>query len=83
MEFYDVVGNLGVACIVIAYFLNLSGKLTIRDVSYSVINLIGAVLITYSLMFSFNLSSFVIEMFWIAISLYGIVNWFRNRKSAS
>ena len=69
----DFIGNIGVALIIGAYFALLSGKLASESKSYSLINLAGAALILVSLLYSFNLSSFVIELFWIAISLYGVI----------
>jgi hypothetical protein len=43
--------------------------------------LVGALLILISLLYNFNLASAIIEVFWILISLWGIVNWFRSRSS--
>ena len=50
------------------------------QLAYSVINLLGALLIVVSLYFQFNLASFVIEIFWILISIIGIVRYFRKRS---
>lgn len=77
---HDLVGNLGVALIVFAYLGLQIGRLDGRTVSYSLINGIGATLILVSLRFNFNLSSFVIEIFWLAISLVGMVLALRNRN---
>ncbi len=70
---YDFVGTLGVILILVAYFLLQTERLSGQSVGYSVVNLVGSLLITVSLIYDFNLSSFIIEMAWIAISLYGIV----------
>jgi hypothetical protein len=69
----DFVGNIGVALIVLAYLGLQLGRIDGRSLSYSLANAIGAVLILVSLWFNFNLSSFIIEIFWLAISLVGIV----------
>jgi hypothetical protein len=37
--------------------------------------LVGALLILISLLYNFNLASAIIEVFWILISLWGIVNF--------
>ena len=68
----DFVGNIGVALIVLAYLGLQLGRVDGRALSYSLANAIGAVLILVSLWFNFNLSSFIIEIFWLAISLVGI-----------
>ena len=77
---YDFVGTLGVTLILVAYFLLQTERLSGQSVGYSVVNLVGSLLITVSLIYDFNLSSFIIEMAWIAISLYGIV---RARRGAA
>lgn len=48
--------------------------------TYSVLNALGALLILISLVYNFNAPSFVIECFWLAISLTGIgMNlWWRS-----
>lgn len=70
---HDFVGNLGVACILGTYFALQAGRLKHDDVRYSVINGLGAMLIMVSLYFDFNLSSFIIECFWLLISGYGLL----------
>jgi len=77
---YDFVGNLGVAAIIISYLAIQLDWMSARGLAYSWINLIGAILILISLLYSFNLSSFIIEIFWIGISLIGIVRGFLQRR---
>ena len=69
---YDLAGNVGVALMVIAYLLLQVGKLRINDLSYSLTNAIGAALVLLSLLYSFNLSAFLVEAFWLLISLFGL-----------
>ncbi len=71
-SWHDFVGNLGVFLILLSYFLLQLDKIDPKSLGYSVLNAVGAVLICFSLYFDFNLSSFVIEIFWLAISLFGI-----------
>jgi len=47
-----------------------------------VLNAVGAALIAVSLLVDFNLSAFLIEVFWVAISLIGIQRWWRARHPA-
>lgn len=72
MAWYDVVGLLGVGAILAAYALLQAGRLGIRDLSYSALNAVGAALVLVSLWFDYNLPAVVIELFWLAISFYGI-----------
>ncbi len=69
---YNTLGIIGVGLIVLAYFLIQTGKITSTDISYPLLNLIGATLHLVSLYRFYNLPSVVIEIFWIAISVYGI-----------
>jgi hypothetical protein len=66
-------GFLGAALIIIAYFANQKGWLASTDWRFPSINLVGAILIFASLFVQWNLPSAVIEAFWIAISLYGLL----------
>ncbi|MBT8046864.1 MAG: hypothetical protein HKN57_00210 [Xanthomonadales bacterium] len=70
--FYDAVGNVGVVLIIGSYFLIQIGKMSARDLPYTVINLLGAACILYSLYFEFNMSAFLVELFWLLISLVGL-----------
>lgn len=77
---HDFAGNVGVALILSAYLLLQIGKLRSTDLSYSLMNGAGASLVIVSLVFDFNLSAFVIEAFWVMISLIGIIRYFTVKK---
>lgn len=79
---YDLVGTVGVAMILVAYFLLQTERIDGQSMGYSVINLLGSVFIAISLLFDFNLSSMIIEIAWIAISLYGIVRARKGKDAA-
>jgi len=72
---YDLAGNVGVVMMVFAYLLLQMGKLRINDLSYSLTNAIGAALVLISLLYSFNLSAFLVESFWLLISLFGLIKY--------
>jgi len=77
---YDFVGNVGVFLLLAAYLLLQLNKITSNQISYSLMNAIGAALILVSLIFEFNLSAFAIEFFWLLISMVGIVDYLRTKK---
>ena len=77
----DGIGVLGAALIVVAYLLLQIGRIASNSLSYSLANSLGALAIIFSLLFAFNLSAFVIEAFWLAISLFGIYRAIRQRES--
>jgi len=73
-------GVVGMACVVFAYFAVERDWFNNKEVKFYVINLIGAVLLLISLLINFNLGSFVIEIFWIAISIFGIINNYKVKS---
>ncbi|HEU4432942.1 MAG TPA: hypothetical protein VFR51_06065 [Pyrinomonadaceae bacterium] len=79
----DLVGNVGVAMIVVTYLLLQLNKISSSDVSYSVLNAVGASLIVASLIVDFNLSALLMEAFWVVISLLGIVRHWRPKTVSS
>ncbi len=78
---YDLVGNIGVFLILLCYLLLQMERLKVTSLSYSVMNAVGAILIIVSLCYTFNLSSFIIELAWLSISLYAIARHFIKRPT--
>ncbi|HAF14263.1 MAG TPA: hypothetical protein DCK93_13380 [Blastocatellia bacterium] len=64
---------------VIAYLLLQLERLSSSAVSYLLLNAAGAVLVIISLMLRFNLSAFLMEAFWLVISLYGLTKLIFSR----
>lgn len=67
----DIIGIIGVFLIVLAYVLMQLGRMDPKKVTFSLLNAIGAILILISLIYDWNLASFVMEIIWITLSLYG------------
>lgn len=80
-DWSDIVGGVGVAIIVVTYLGLQIEKLDAQTYSYSVANILGAVCIIVSLMVNFNLSAFIIEIFWLAISFFGLWRVYRKRRA--
>ena len=76
-ELVDFVGNIGVAVLMSTYLMLQLNKLKSEDLTYSLLNAIGAGLVAISLVGKFNLSAFMIEVFWVLISCIGIYRYFR------
>ena len=81
MDIYQIIGFIGMVFIVYAYFLLQIKKYTITSFSYQLLNLIGAILLLISLCVHFNLGSFIIEVFWIIITLYGMYKNLKGGKN--
>jgi hypothetical protein len=52
-----------------------------KDLGFSVLNTIGALLIIISLLYDWNLASFIMEATWMMVSLYGIVKYYKMKKT--
>ena len=76
---YDILGTVGVAIIVLTYVLLQLDRIRSHQLSYSLLNAAGALLILLSLYYSFNLPSFIVEFFWLLISLFGIAKYLFRR----
>ena len=81
-QWYDFVGNIGVFLILLAYLLLQLDKINSQSIRFSMLNAFGALAILISLYFKFNLSAFIIEIFWLLISLVGIIRFWVSMKSA-
>ena len=82
-EVHDMIGLTGVGLILISYLLLQIQRIESQDLVYSLMNLAGAAFILISLSSEWNLSSFVVELFWLLISAYGVLTWIRNRRRPS
>jgi len=81
MDIYQWAGFVGMLFVVIAYLFLQINKYTIKSLEYQLLNLIGAILLLISLFVHFNLGSFIIEVFWIIITIYGIVVNLKDKKN--
>jgi hypothetical protein len=75
---YVACGIVGAGCFIVAYFAALRGSLEASGWRFPALNLLGATLVLVSLTKEWNLPSVVLECFWAAISLYGLVRCLRG-----
>jgi len=76
---FDFVGNVGVVIMIVAYLLLQLDRLDANAPAYSLLNAFGAGLVILSLTVNFNLSAFIMEVFWVLISLIGVYRYLRTR----
>jgi len=81
MTIPDFVGLSGVALLIITYALLQTDRIDPKGFWYSFNNLLVAVLVTVSLIYTPNLASIVIEVFWFLISAYGVYMYFHRKRS--
>jgi len=77
---FDITGMVGVIMILITYGLVQTDRMDVKSVGYSFYNGLGAILILISLWADFNLSAFVIEIFWIIFSIGGLYAALKKRN---
>jgi hypothetical protein len=82
LQWYDWIGMAGTVLVVVAFFLLQAGRLDGNRLTYQAMNLLGAAGILVSLWGSFNISVFLLEATWVAISAYGIVRSFKAKAEA-
>ena len=80
MDMNDWIGVLGSLFIATAYLMASQGWVDARRLTYNLFNLLGAVLILWSLYFRPNAGAILIEVLWIAIALAALVRFALNRR---
>jgi hypothetical protein len=74
LDVFRAIGLLGAVCFIGAYFATQQRWLNSDDWRYPAFNLVGSLLVMVSLFAEWNLPSVVLELFWAAISVYGLVH---------
>lgn len=87
-DIYDAIGLIGVTLSVYSYARIQWQRDYAKRLSYSLLNLMASILLTISLLYKWNLSSFVINAVWGIISCYGVYRclkyiWKERRAAAS
>lgn len=80
MTLPDILGVVGVGLILIAYAGATTGRLDPKQAPALGLNLVGALLILWSLYFDFNLSAVLMEGAWALVALIGLARLAFARK---
>jgi len=75
----DIIGMIGVIMVLVGFFLLNIHKVKVLDMRYQMLNFIGSWLILFSLFYSWNLASVLIEIAWILISMLGIYRTIKEK----
>lgn len=70
-EWHDLLGAIGVAVLLVTYLALQLNRIAAQSLRYSQLNAVGSGLILVSLTQDFNMSAFIVEASWFAISLVG------------
>jgi hypothetical protein len=76
----DLIGFAGMSLLMGVYFCNQQGWVASDNWRYPATNLLGSALIMISLIYAFNLPAMIMELFWAAISVYGLIRRLYKRK---
>ena len=76
-EAYNLIGMVGFGLYVLNYVCLTAKKISADHTLYFVVNLLASGMVLVSLASAFNLASAMIQVFWVAISIVGIVTRLR------
>lgn len=80
MDKADICGALGSILILIAFaYVNVLKRAP--DITFNIMNLLGAGFLAVSLYINYNLPVLMLEVTWMAIALYGIVSIARTKSA--
>jgi hypothetical protein len=77
----DIIGFIGVAILLIAYFLNLTDKIGKDSLVYLQMNCIGAGLACLASVLMKYLPFIILEGCWTVVSAFGIFKYFKQNNS--
>ncbi|WP_254656219.1 CBU_0592 family membrane protein [Ketogulonicigenium vulgare] len=77
----DFIGLLGAVFYLSAYAMLQLGKLKLEDNAYAGLNILGAIAILTSLIWSFNLGALVTQSAWLVFTVLGVIRS-RMRRAA-
>ena len=73
MTYNDIIGLIGVALILVAYFLNTEALIPVNGKLFYVMNMIGAVLACYASWLISYWPFVILEGTWTLVSIYGLM----------
>lgn len=76
----NIIGLIGSGLMVVAYAYSNMAK-SLNFVIFNLLNLVGSLLLIWSLTEHFNLASMTLEIVWAAIALLGLGNALRRKRA--
>jgi len=80
MNLTDWLGTIGVLQILLAYFLNVIGRVTSKSLAFILLNLIGASMACFASVLLKYWPFIVLEGVWALVSLYSFINYLSKPK---
>ncbi|PZU57837.1 MAG: hypothetical protein DI547_12305 [Sphingobium sp.] len=78
----DIIGLTGSGMMVVAYAYSNIAK-AMNFILFNLLNLVGSLLLIFSLMVHFNVASMAMEIVWTVIALFGLIKALRNKGRAA
>ncbi|MEH6406525.1 MAG: hypothetical protein V7767_04525 [Leeuwenhoekiella sp.] len=75
MNYTDIIGFIGTFLILLAYILNVNGKLEKEDLTFIVLNLLGAGLACFASILMNYLPFILLEGVWALVSLFSLIKY--------
>ncbi|WP_248307284.1 MULTISPECIES: cyclic nucleotide-binding protein [unclassified Devosia] len=80
MELATAVGLVGAVAYLVGYALIQMRLLAIEDGRYAALNVLGGVCLIYSLLWNFNLGSFLTQVAWLVFTVLGYIHSRHQRR---
>ena len=81
MTYNDIIGSIGVALILFAYFLNTERLIQVNGKLFYVMNIIGAALACYASFLITYWPFVILEGTWVLVSIYGLMRAMRIKMT--
>ncbi len=79
MTLTDWIGFIGVTILLIAYFLNLTNRLSKESLGYLSLNFIGAGIACFASILLDYMPFIILEGSWTIVSAYGIIQYLKKK----
>lgn len=80
MNYIDWIGFVGVFQILLGFILNITGKINTQDLSFILLNLIGAGMACLASVLMKYVPFIILEGVWTLASLISLINYFKNKS---
>ncbi|MBN8697448.1 MAG: hypothetical protein J0L87_13035 [Bacteroidetes bacterium] len=81
MTIPDIIGLIGVCILLLAFFLNLTGKMDKDSLVYIVLNIVGAGIACLASILIHYLPFILLEGTWTLVSVWGLINYYKTKKA--
>ncbi|MCC6838399.1 MAG: hypothetical protein IT234_07670 [Bacteroidia bacterium] len=81
MTIPDIIGLIGVCILLIAFFLNLTGKMDKDSLVYIVLNIVGAGIACLASILINYMPFIILEGTWTLVSAWGLINYYKTKKA--